>query len=320
MQDKIAANTLDRKHPTFDQYAISWENIDLLAEGGIRLQQHMERFLIKRMKELFDVYQERIKRFSYTPNVGTCVGWYEAALFRRAPEIDIPGDDDFYTRFLSDCNRNGVGFVDLWRSIYKLMLLMGRSWVMVDCPKANEQPASLLDEREMGLDQAYCVVYDPRQVINWGVNQFGEIDWVLIKTLEQPSDFLGEDKATLVWTYYDRQQFARYEAKADDNRGLETGVDRLPPQSDQFATLVDSGPHALSKFNLCPLRLIEVSSNLWLTNKVYLALIDYLNQENSLAFNLFMSNLATPIVFSDDDPQFQVSEASYIKLGKDDKI
>src|ERR1051326_812319 len=180
---QVSVKTLDRKHPDYDQYSIPWENIDLLIECGSRLQQHAERFLFKRPRELFDVYQERLKRISHTPLLGTAMGWYGAALFRRQPEVDIP-KDDFYTDYLKNCDRQGTTFIDQWRTVFDNLMAFGRAWVMVDSPSSQQIPANQLEESMMGLDQPYTLVFDPRAVINWAVDAFGNLDWVVTKTMQ----------------------------------------------------------------------------------------------------------------------------------------
>jgi hypothetical protein len=50
-----------------------------------------------------------------------------------------------------------------------------------------------------------------------------------------------------------------------------------------------------------------LSEGLWLANRAYLQLIDHLNQDNTLAWSLFMSNLAIPVIIGDYDPSGMTS-------------
>src|ERR1035438_7380191 len=94
---RVPVNLLNQQHPEHKLYEDAWVSIDLLHSSGIRLKNQADRFLVKRPKELFDVYQERIRRFTYEGILGTAIGWYISAMFRRDPTIDQPDNrDKFY--------------------------------------------------------------------------------------------------------------------------------------------------------------------------------------------------------------------------------
>ena len=69
------------------------------------------------------------------------------------------------------------------------------------------------------------------------------------------------------------------------------------------------------------LRLVEVKDEYWIANRVYLQLLDHLNQDNSLGWALFMANLSMPAIFSDHDigPQ-TMSEAGFLKFRREDRF
>ena len=89
-------------------------------------------------------------------------------------------------------------------------------------------------------------------------------------------------------------------------------------QESAFAELVDQGTHALAGVNRVPIRRIVLPEELWLGNRSYLQLVDHLNQDNSLAWGLFMGNVPMPIVFSDRDvgPQ-TISQVGFLQFEKD---
>jgi hypothetical protein len=81
------------------------------------------------------------------------------------------------------------------------------------------------------------------------------------------------------------------------------------------ADLVAEGPHALSHVSRVPLRSFYLSNKLWLANRGYLLLKDHLNQDNSLAWALFISNLAIPIIIGDVDTTNMVdSETGFFQF------
>ena len=74
------------------------------------------------------------------------------------------------------------------------------------------------------------------------------------------------------------------------------------------------GPHALSTVGRVPLLCFEVPNALWLANRAFLPVVDHLNQENSYAWSLYISNLAMPVITSDVDVKPQMSETGFIQL------
>jgi hypothetical protein len=79
--------------------------------------------------------------------------------------------------------------------------------------------------------------------------------------------------------------------------------------------LIAEGLHALAEFNRCPVRRYVLPENLWIANRAYLPLLDHFNQDNTLAWALFMANLAMPVIIGDVDLTNQVlSEMGFIQL------
>ena len=117
---------LDAKHPEYTANARAWEDLGLLYCGGHALKAQASRFLVKRPKELSDVYSARLQRFTYQNILGTALGWYQAAMFETDPDIIVKregGDANeeeqaFYSRFLNDCDKGGTSFVDLYRRVF----------------------------------------------------------------------------------------------------------------------------------------------------------------------------------------------------------
>lgn len=315
---------LDRKHPNYTLFSPTWAEIEILSEAGARLRQAGSRFLTKRPKEQIDIYEERLRGLFSTPILGTVLGWYASALFRRQPGIDPPeSDSKFFGEFLSDCDNSGRKFTEYWRRTFEQLASYGISWTLIDKPSSPIAPESLADERDFGLDRVYLVNYEPIQVINWGTDQFGNLDWVVVKTLDEETEFLAEKpKSVTHWTYYDRTAFARYEADTDTLKSFAAAqMGTAPPTTGSVAKRVDTGAHALSAYNLVPFEVSRVPANLWLANRTFSMLKQYLNQENSYAWGLYMGNLEMPVLFTDQGtPDMTRSEASYWQFGTGDRV
>lgn len=317
---------LNRQHPIHALYRDAWDDFDLLNASGVRLKNQAQRFLVKRPKELFDVYQERVKRITYQNIMGQVVGWYIGSLFRRNPNIDIPeGADKWYgDEFLKNCDRGRHSYNNFFRNVFRNLILYKYCFVLTDRPKADTLPASRAEETEMGLDQPYLVCYDPRQVINWQADEYGDLLWVVIRIEREEGGFLQPVKSMVRWYYFDRSQYQVYEWQ--DKKAETQAITLVDPFGNRMdlstnqADLIAQGTHALASANRVPVRCIEVEDELWLANRVYLQLLEHLNQDNSLGWALFMANLAMPAIFSDRElgPQ-TMTETGFLQFGEKDR-
>jgi hypothetical protein len=323
---RVPIEKIDRRHDEYKLYADAWEDFALLNKGGVDLRNQFARFLVRRPMELYDVYQERAKRITQQPILGTVTGWYNAALFRRNPEIDISpegaGNGWYADDFLTNCDLANTAFIDFFRRIFTQLQLFGRAWVLIDLPQTAAIPQSRADEQDLGLDRPYLVNYDPRQVINWKVDNFGNLSWAVTKWVTEEAAFLGPSDKYTYWCYYDSTQYLKYRAKGENPDLMANFViDTNGNQDKAEADLVDSGPHALTPAGRPPLRCITVPEALWIANRAYLMMLDHLNQDNSYSWALFMANLAMPFICSDSQiANPKLSEAAWLKLGKDDKF
>jgi hypothetical protein len=326
----VPVSKLNRVHPDYALFSDAWNDIEILNAGGVRMKAAAQQFLIKRPKEMFDVYSERIKRITQDNILGTVLGWYSSALFKRNPQIDIKGGDEkWYTEeFLVDCDQQRTTFVDIFRDVFKYLFLYQSAFILTDLPHPEVAPLSRADEQAQGLDQPYLICYRPTDAINWANDDRGNLLWIVFRTMELAGDFLDEPAIVTRWYYFDRTKYQVYEDKS--TRPTTEGA--IPPALfDPSGNLVDSqskdaelmseGEHALAKLNRVPVTRVRVPDELWMANRIYLQLIDHINQDNSLAWALFNGNMAMPIIFSDNPPKnLTLSEVSWLNLGEKDKF
>lgn len=326
-QDKVSVKQLDQKHQEYDLKAEAWSNLSLLVEGGVLMTKKAEALLKKRPREDPEVYNARRERFTYQNILGTALGWFQAAMFQDDPQFffynvssasDDPRDEvsaeeaSFYKDdFLMDCDGNATTFVDFSKESFSNLLTFGVSHVLTDLPSVSgAAPANLLQERELGLHKPFLVHYSPLEVINWKIDRFGAYDWVMIKTTKVEQEFLQKPQEVDTWYYFDKHNFRTYQRHRD------YGSVSIPSDADgEVARLIDQGQHALSNVGRVPLRTYRLSNGLWLANRAYLLLMDHLNQDNTLAWSLFMSNLAMPVIIGDVDTTNMVNaEVGYLQF------
>jgi len=320
---------LNQENPLYTDVKDDWIKMSMLYEGGHVMRKNSTQFLLRRPRELQEVYQARVDRFTYHNILGTCFGWYRAAMFKNPPTItmktvgkdgqpdgkDFPKDlDSFYIEFRKNCDRKKTSLVDLMREVWTSLALYKCAYVLVDTPR-DDGSKTLREQKQKGvLDQfgrpsPYLVTYSPVSVINWDCDQYGNLDWCVLAYQDTTRQFVQTQKVVDTWYYFDRQIFLKYQRVRKPGESEITKVD----ETDR-ATLVDAGKHAMSQAGVVPLLKFEVPDGLWLTNRAYLPVLDHLNQDNSYGWALYMANLAMPVVTSDQDIKPQLSETGFIQL------
>jgi hypothetical protein len=311
----VKVKDLDVRHPEYEARYGAWLDLSLLYEGGAALKAQADRLLKKRPREDDDVYTARLDRFTYQNILGTGLGWYGAAMFDTVPEFFFNGGSGskFYTDFLQDCDGVGTTYVDFFKRAFQAQLTYGACWVLTDLRslgEGEEEPRTLEDQRSRGLLDPHVAYYTPLNVINWQVDALGQLRWAVVRVESQRQEFLGEPMVVTAWYYYDRVGYKVYE----DVRSVEEQV-KVARDEGRMAKLVRSGTHCLQHVERVPLRRLALSGGLWIANRSYLLLVDHLNQDNTLGWALFMSNLAMPVIIGDFDASgMTANEAGFMQF------
>lgn len=333
LPETVSVQKLARKHPEFQMFEESYAAVQLLFNGGVELQNAVARanlFLEKAPKELPEVYAFRQKRLSYTNLIGSIIGWYISALFKDAPNflkapagaaadqpVNLPKEvEDFCARFENDADRGGTSLVMLLQRIAEMCLLHRRSWVLIDLPAPDgSQPVSLKDQTDRGLLDPFLMVYAPSNVINWKTDAYGNLEWALIYFRDSEQSFAADQRTMDYWYYFDREQCALYEREVKQEIVQTSGVmggagsPLTNPEvtGDELARMAAGYPkrHALAVQGKVPLFVFELPRGLWLANRVYLPLINHLNQDNALDFGLFQANLPQLCIEDGDNASYE---------------
>lgn len=332
-QRLVPVAAIEQRHQVHQLFADTWDNIDVLRQGGRVLQMQADRFLIKRPKEMNDIYQVRLQHLKYQNILAMGIGYYCAKLFESDPDVDIklngkaieepqdqPDDSDtlgtpeaeawdFYQEtFLKDCDRGGTTFVDFMRGVVEDVLLFRKSYILVDLPKGVQDATNLAEQDIRPLLRRY----DPRAAINWDVDEYGNLEWIVFEVASFERSFMGPRISVKRWFYFDTKEYMTYEWRSDDQQ---TG-------QQQMARLIDSGPHAMSDYvnedtgqaGRVPVHILEVSEDQWIAMRVYFSLIDHFNTDNAYSWSLMMANLAMPVIITEGEYKPTLAEGGYILL------
>lgn len=303
---------IDQEHPEYVARTAMWKKYRDLYAGGEQLKDNASLYLPRRQKEPYDVYAERLSKVFYENYVGSIIDWYTATLFRREPVLTFEGTNDaskqFFNVFSEDCDQKGTALSDFFRRQMTEALVSGASYILVDFPRVAHPAANRAEEDAVGASRAYLVDYRPENVINWSLDERGNLAWVVLRTssLQQTSVGGGYVKETR-WVYYDKREYQAY-------RRVETGEGKAEIE------LIDQGRHSLWKQERVPLFELKVSEGLWLMNKAALLQLEHFNKSNALSWALTMGLFAMPVVYSNREWKQVVGESYYLQLGSDDKF
>lgn len=304
---------ITHEHPEYAAKRAMWRQYRDLYAGGAQFIGKADQYLVRRQKEPGDVYVERLSRSFYENYVGSIVDWYTATLFRREPGLNFEGNSEpskkFFGVFAEDCDRKGTNLTEFFRRQFVEALVCGKSYVLVDFPRLNGPVGNRAEEDERGASRAYLVSYAADELINWSYDDYGQYQWVVLRTQSLRKDKLedaGWWKQTR-WVYYDKEKYRIYEQ-----------VEEGPKQG--HVEVVAEGRHGLAKQARVPLVELRVSEGLWLLNKAASLQLEHFNKSNALGWALTMGLFAMPVIYSERDWNQVMGESYYIQLGPQDRF
>jgi hypothetical protein len=303
---------INREHPDYILKKAMWRKYRDLYLGGEHFRLNVQNYLIPRQREPGDVYSERMSRVFYQNYIGSIVDWYTATLFQQEPILTFEGQNDaakqFFSQLVEDCDRKNTQLNDFFRRVFIESLITGGGFVLVDFPRA---PAAGTrgEEDATGASRAYLVDYAADDVINWSLDEFGNFEWVVIRTRLRKKDHVedGDWRMETRWSYYDKRTFRIYVSSQDS--GLPSG-----------ANLVDEGTHGLARLNQVPLFGMRMPEGLWMLNRAGSLQLEHFNKSNALGWALTMGLFAMPVVYSDRQWSQMVGESYFIQLAPGDKF
>ena len=148
---------IDTEHPDYRRLAPTWAMYRDLYVGGQQFKERAVNYLTRRQKEATEVYYERLERAFYENYIGSIVDWYSSTLFHREPSLHYEGGAESGKKFLSElqgnCDRRGTTFSAFFQDAFRNSLVTGRSFILVDFPRASKPPANRAEEEERGLGE-----------------------------------------------------------------------------------------------------------------------------------------------------------------------
>lgn len=303
---------LRQKHPDYNADQLA--RLEGLYEGGEVWRELLKWWLPKNAAEMSNVYSDRLKRASYTNHFGSLTDLWAAFLFAEAPTLE-GSEDDFWADFWEDADGKGSTMGQFWRARLLEALWGRQSHVWINLPPEGEEPMGSLQEQESaGLLDPFLVALGPRQVIDWGEDDKGNLLWVMVEGTVSVRKGPDEPRTRKwVWTHIDAKEIRRWEWTPKDPKDPDP-----KPGDEDSATELTAVAHP---FGALPVVRLGLPSGLWAGAKMHDPAISLLRGENDLDFSLHRAAHALMFIKSkwgDDSP---VQGAGYyIQLGLEDDI
>ena len=182
------ADILRTRHPHYVRRIRSWSFFLASYEGGPSYLNPTNVF--RYVKEPESAYIERLRRAAYYNYCAPVVDIYNAHLFRQGP-VRI-SNDRAMVEFFDNVDGLGATMDAFMKEVECLAAIFGKCHVVVDQPAPPRAPVSAAETAHLGL-RPYLVKLDPRDLVNWQLDESGRLVWARIRErVLTESDPFGE--------------------------------------------------------------------------------------------------------------------------------
>ena len=126
-------------------------------------------YLVQHKRESDEKLQRRKALAIYPNYVKKIVDTFTAHMFRKSPQRETTPE---YETFINDTDRRGTYIDDFMRRLFKLCMIYGTVFVVVDKPSAEARTRG--EEIQMGL-LPYATVRLPSQIESYELDEFGNL-------------------------------------------------------------------------------------------------------------------------------------------------
>jgi len=307
----VKVRILDTAHPDCDGPRLT--QYRALFDGGKKWEALVETWLPRRSVEPPDVYAERKSLATYTNHIGPIGTMLAAQLFSEPPKLEGLPSDDWWTTWPSNVDGAGTALGSFF-SERLIDLLVGRRclvWVNLPARPEGAAYASKADEEKAGVLDAFLVGVTPEQIVDWGTDQHGAVEWVLFRDVvsERPSVEEGR-VAVFRWTYLDAKRIRRWEWRPTPERSV--------PLPDDDAVEKLNVEHNMGRF---PGVFVELLAGMWLMERSAHAVMraDRARNELTWALHQAANELLTITSKWGPDSEPKLGHGHWLKLNRDDK-
>ncbi|HEY9629364.1 MAG TPA: hypothetical protein V6C84_18835 [Coleofasciculaceae cyanobacterium] len=301
---------LESQHPQYKELLPQINDIHLLTAGGYRLKQAIKQFIPRRNGEEAEVYETRIKKFTFSPILSNAITSQISKLSKGSIEVSgLESDPNFWAYFREHNDLAGKrAEKQLLAQIFTSILKYKKAYLHIDRKSAPVKAKNKAQEKVLNLNP-YVNVYCASQVTNWSEDSAESPTWIKVRQLTQDtSNPMAPALTVATWTFIDQQEVAKYSAfvKLDSNGQI---VEILDEKGEAIATKEEAKvPLAsITQHNVgsIPIVKVELSDELWVGDQAVAKAIQHLRTEchkYDIETLSYVQRQWNPIQTPDSDP------------------
>lgn len=272
---------LNYKHPTYVSNSKAWKEITELYELGESLESNKRHYLPQRPGEPLDIYKLRLQKATFNPILTKSINTLVNKL--STGSLDITNSDDpFWVRFRNDLDLKGSNDDKFIQNLFREILLYGRVYCHIDKTVGDFTPRNRKEELEQDI-RPYITTYNATQVLDWGKEGY-ELEFIKTKqeSIYRETPF-SEPLIKTKWSIITKEVVATYviynkvgtidytdiKGNLYDSVILEEGIEPL--------SIIEHG------VGHCPVKLLELNPELWVTNLVLSKLKEEIRISNNIS-------------------------------------
>jgi len=309
---------LQQRHPSLDCVEIA--QLRAMYEGGKAFRKQLTSFLPRRPHEPMTFYKTRLKESVYRNYVAPTIDYFNALLFSSRPKVAVttlkgaPAEvDEYYGRFREDSDKTGRDVDAVFKAALTDAMVTRCSWIRLHQPSTPEEgePATLADFERARLGDAWITMHTAEEVIDWEVDQDGNLAWALIYSTHTRREGLedGRGAVTERWEHLLPDRVDTYEITYKKGE---------QPKADASVPHIGSAPH---RFGAVPLVSIDLPIGLWVSNRLESPQLGHFRLTNAQQWGLFATCYAQPLFKLKDMTNTPTMGAGYgIYLGAEESM
>jgi hypothetical protein len=258
--EKIDAIKLNIEHPEYQYWYPTWIKIDDLIKGGISMEDKKREYIVPRPGEDREIYELRLRKFVYTPLLGSIIKDYTTKLVSAPLHVE-GAKGDWWDKFRQKVDGKNETEKGLLNKLFMQLLCFGTSYIFVDKPTSEYDFLNRAQEEIIG-NSPWVNILSPFSVINWSENKNGDLEWAIIRYSRIKSLPLEKPIVENEWVIVDRYKIVRYFIDTETT----------------IATKISEVEHGLGKL---PVLKYKLSDELYTGNQAYLKALQYLQIENA---------------------------------------
>jgi hypothetical protein len=172
-------------------------------------------YLISHSRESQEKFERRRKLAVYPNYVKKVVDSYLSHLFKKSPIRSIETQE--YQDFIQDVDKQGTYIDDFMRKNFKLSMLVGTIFIIVDKPSGKAK--TKLEEKQLDL-RPYLAVRLPSQVYSYSFDSFGRLSSITFVEIRQDGTTIYRYFDTKKWIISTDPERKEIESQGEHNLGV----------------------------------------------------------------------------------------------------